>query len=299
LIHLLAQETDRPPLKDLLAQLDGLDRSRAFLDASILAGFPYADVPAAGPSCIAVTDDDRALASELAESLSARLWDLRHELTANPPGPAEAVARALSATVTPVLLIDIGDNIGGGSAADSTVLIHELIRQGATGAVVVLYDPDAVQACAAAGLGSQVSLSVGGKIDRNAPPLPISGRVTVLHDGRYVEDQPRHGGIRHNDQGPTAVVAVERGNTIVLNSLRHPPFSLGQLTSLGIDPKAARIIVVKAAVAYKAAYQPIAGTILEVDTPGLTASNPAHYTYRKIRRPILPLDPEPLVEAIL
>ncbi len=85
----------------------------------------------------------------------------------------------------------------------------------------------------------------------------------------------------------------------MLTTRRHPPFSLGQLTSLGLHPEAARVIVVKAAVAYKAAYGPIAGTIIEVDTPGLTASNPARYSYRKIRRPILPLDPEPLVEATL
>src|SRR5262249_31743148 len=101
------------------------------------------------------------------------------------------------------------------------------------------------------------------------------------------------------DQGPTAVVETDDGNLVVLNSRRHLPFSLGQLTSLGIDPALARVIVVKAAVAYKAAYAPIAGTIIEVDTPGLTASNPARYSYQKIRRPILPLAPEPIVEASL
>ena len=53
--------------------------------------------------------------------------------------------------------------------------------------------------------------------------------------------------------------------------------------------KAARAIVVKAAVAYKAAYAPIAGTIIEVDTPGLTAINPARFEYKRIRRPLYPL----------
>lgn len=299
LIHLLAQETAREPLKGLMSELEALDRAQGVLDASLLAGFPFADVAAAGPSCVVVADDDLALASEAAEALSAKLWALRHELTAAPPGPEEAVARALASTETPALLIDLGDNIGGGSAADSTVLIHELIRQGATDSLVVLFDPEAVAACSRSGVGGTVSLLAGGKVDTNAPPLPVSGKVRSLHDGRYVEDQPRHGGLRINDQGPTAVVDIPGRNTIVLNSLRHPPFSLGQLTSLGLDPSSARVIVVKAAVAYKAAYASIAGTIIEVDTPGLTASNPARYTYRRIRRPILPLDPEPLVEAIL
>ena len=67
LIHLLAQETDREPMRGLMAGLDGLDRTPGVLDASLLAGFPYADVAAAGPSCVVVTDDDRGLAESLAE----------------------------------------------------------------------------------------------------------------------------------------------------------------------------------------------------------------------------------------
>jgi microcystin degradation protein MlrC len=299
LIHLLAQETGREPMKSLMAELEAVCQGRGILDASILAGFPYADVAATGPSCVVVTDDDPALASETAERLSSRLWSLRRELTAAPPEPREAVARALEASRTPVVLVDLGDNIGGGSAADSTVLAHELLAQGATGFVVVLFDPESVERCEQAGVGGTVRLEAGGKVDRHAPPLETAGTVRVLSDGRYIEEEPRHGGIRINDQGRTAVVELEGENRLVLTSLRHPPFSLGQLTSLGLEPRAARVIVVKAAVAYKAAYAPIAGTIIEVDTPGLTASNPAHYTYHKIRRPILPLDPESLVETIL
>ena len=109
------------------------------------------------------------------------------------------------------------------------------------------------------------------------------------HDGKWTETEARHGGRRDNDQGPTAVIDLGNDNTLVLNSLRTPPFSLGQLTSIGIDPKAARIIVVNAAVAYKAAYEPIAGEIIPVDTPGLTAINPARFTYTRIRQPMYPL----------
>ncbi len=296
LIHLLAQETSREPLRMLMDELE-MDRSQGFLDASLLAGFPYADVAEAGPACIVVTDNNPTLAAEAADHLAARLWSLRKELTAAPPEPKAAVRQALAARDTPVVLVDLGDNIGGGSAADSTVLIHELLAQGATRTIVVLHDPIAVSECVEAGVGNTVRLSAGGRVDHHAPPLPVAGRVRVVHDGKYVEDLPRHGGIRANDQGLTAVIEMDGENLVVLNSLRHPPFSLGQLTSLGIRPEEARVIVVKAAVAYKAAYEPIAGTIIPVDTPGLTAANPARYTYTRIRRPILPLDPEPLVEA--
>ena len=77
---------------------------------------------------------------------------------------------------------------------------------------------------------------------------------------------------------------------VALTSRRQTPFSLQQLYSLGIDPKSMRMIVVKAAVAYRAAYEPIAGNIIEVDTPGLTAVNPLHFEYHNVRRPLFPLE---------
>ena len=86
------------------------------------------------------------------------------------------------------------------------------------------------------------------------------------------------------------VIDLGNENTLILNSIRTPPFSLGQLTSVGVEPQMLRIIVVKAAVAYKAAYEPIAGEIIPVDTPGLTAINPKRFDYKAIRRPMFPLD---------
>ena len=86
------------------------------------------------------------------------------------------------------------------------------------------------------------------------------------------------------------MIRLDGGLTLVLNSLQTPPFSLGQLTSLGIDVRAVQIIVVKAAIAYKAAYAPLASEIIEVDTPGVTAVNPTRFTYHHIARPMFPLD---------
>jgi microcystin degradation protein MlrC len=296
LIHLLAQDTARQPMAGLIALTNARASSPGILDASLLAGFPYADVPACGPTCVVVTDGDPHLARREADALGNSLWNARATLTAGPPGPAEAVSLAKQATARPALLIDLGDNIGGGSAADSTVLIHELIRQNAGPSLVVLHDPAAVEACRHAGLNAKVNLHVGGKSDTHAPPLEILGRVETLHDGHYIEDQARHGGIRINDQGQTAVIRVSASpggeHAIVVNTLRHPPFSLGQITSLGLDPHTFDQIVEKAAVAYKAAYLPLGGTVIEVDTPGLTAANPALFEYHRIRRPILPLDPD-------
>jgi microcystin degradation protein MlrC len=137
-----------------------------------------------------------------------------------------------------------------------------------------------------------VNLRVGGKRDHlHGEPVAVSGRVKAVHDGKYVETEPRHGGQRYRDQGLTAVLQIQdstpdNAKLLVLTSYREPPMSLHQLLSLGIQPQRQRILVVKAAIAFRAAYEPIAGCIIEVDTPGLTAVNPVRFTYRHVRRPL-------------
>ena len=189
----------------------------------------------------------------------------------------------------------MGDNIGGGSSADSTFVLSELLRRHASGWVEVVCDPEAVRAAIQAGVGGAFSSLVGGKTDDlHGDPVPIQGRVKCLHDGKFVETEIRHGGWRYQDQGTTAVIEVEGStrdlpNLLVLTSLRLPPFSLHQLTSCGVYPERQRILVVKAAIAYRAAYGPIAKRIIEVDTGGLTAVNPKRFEYKNAR-PLYGLD---------
>jgi microcystin degradation protein MlrC len=290
ILNLLAQDTDREPMRSLMLQARELERAEGIISVSLMAGFPYADVPDMGPSVIAVADGDRDLAQAAADRLAEAVWAVREALDVHCPNPEEAVRMALSEQRTPVVLVDLGDNVGGGSAGDGTVLLAEFMRQGATGAIVTLFDPEAQRLAREVGPGGSFETSVGGQVDdRHGPPVEVVGTVRSLHDGRWRETEARHGGRLENDQGPTAVVDLEAGITLVLNSLRTPPFSLGQLTSLSVEPREARVIVVKAAVAHKAAYGPIAARMIEVDTPGLTAINPSRFEYRHVRRPMYPL----------
>jgi microcystin degradation protein MlrC len=291
IVNILAQETSRPPMQGLMDAARELERRPGLLAVSLLPGFAYADVPQMGPSILVGAAGDAALARRAADELAAALWETRDQLAKPLPDAPTAVALALRADRPPAVLVDCGDNVGGGSAGDGTVLLAELLRQGATDSVVCLFAPDEVRQCAAGGMGSEIRLTVGGKVDAlHGPPLAVAGRVRLLHDGTYVEPDPRHGGRRVNHMGLTALLELAGRNLLVLTSERHPPFSLGQLTCLGIAPGRQRVLVVKAAVAYKAAYAPIAGTIIEADTPGLTAVNPGRFTYHRIRRPMFPLD---------
>lgn len=289
--NILGQATDREPMKGLMAVAREAERRPGMLSVSLMGGFQYADVPAMGPSAIAVADGDRDLARSAAEELADRMWDVRHGLSVPCTTPDDAVRRAKAATRGPVVLVDLGDNIGGGSAGDGTVVLAEMLEQHVDSGVVILFAPNAVRACQQLGIGGRFAGPVGGAVDRlHGEPVEVRGTVTGLFNGQWVETAARHGGRRHNDQGSTAVLRLDGGITLVLNSLQTPPFSLGQLTSLGIDPGQARMIVVKAAVAYKAAYAPVAAEVIEVDTPGVTAVNPRRFTYQHIPRPMFPLD---------
>ena len=290
ILNILYHVTNVEPMRSIMNTAIELEQDPNVLAASVAVGYPYADVHEVGPASVVVTDNDPQLAQQEADRLSDMLWGIHDQLTLDLPDAAQAVRQAIDSEKHPVILVEMGDNIGGGSPGDSTFILAELRKQDASGFVVVVYDPEAVESCIHAGVGGNVSLQVGGKMDNlHGDPVSISGKVRLIHDGQYIETQPRHGGQRFHNQGLTAVVTLG-DSLVVLTSRRQTPFSLQQLYSLGIDPTSMRMIVVKAAVAYRAAYEPIAGEIIEVDTPGLTAVNPLHFDYHNARRPLFPLD---------
>ena len=290
------QNTSLEPLAPITEETRQLEQNPKILSASVCCGYQYADAPAMGPSVVVVTDGDEALARSEAKRLSNMLWDIREKLVLDLPDAAEAIRQAIAGDAFPVVLVEMGDNIGGGSAGDSTFILSELLRQQAQGWAEIVCDPEAVRAALSAGIGGAFSGPVGGKTDDlHGEAVQIEGRVKCLHDGTFVETEIRHGGWRYQDQGTTAVIEVEGStrdlpNLLVLTSLRLPPFSLHQLTSCGVYPERQKILVVKAAIAYRAAYGPIAKRIIEVDTGGLTAVNPARFDYQNVRRPLYGLD---------
>jgi microcystin degradation protein MlrC len=184
------------------------------------------------------------------------------------------VWRALGGRGGPGLLVAGADTVGGGSPGDGTVLLGELLAQGASGAVVTIADAEAAIAAAAAGPGGRLETPVGGKTDpRHGAPVPISGRIVRITDGRY-----RSGGTwmtgREFELGTTAVVDAG-GVTLVLTERAVPPFHAEQLESVGVHAREASIVVAKGAVAWRAAYGDIAGEVIEVDTPGICPLDPA------------------------
>lgn len=284
-----AMNTSAHPYRTIFETVFALEERGAALSITFAGGFAYADTPAAGTSVVVITDNDPVAAEHLARQIARQAWDLRHEMViANMP-PTEAVAQAIAHPEGPVVLVDVGDNIGGGTTGDGTVILSELLRQGARDAVAVIADPDAVQQAMAAGIGTHVELTVGGKVDRlHGDPVTIEGRVRLLSDGRWTHEGPENAGVPV-DNGPIAVIDVA-GNSVVLTTAKTAPGDLQQLKSVGIDPVRQRILVVKAAIRWRGGYLPITRHHIDVDTPGLGSVNLANFAFEHIRRPIFPLD---------
>ncbi|HLW65922.1 MAG TPA: M81 family metallopeptidase [Gemmataceae bacterium] len=293
IINIERQRTSDFPCRELHRVAEVHRRHPGVLATSVMLGFPYADVPEMGSALIVVTDNDRALAQQIVNSWAHRqLWSNRHQFVGHLIGISQALKSA-SELEGPICLLDMGDNVGGGSPGDGTLLGHALLIANLKDSFVCLCDPESVQQCFAAGIGKTPHLWAGGKNDkRHGPPLEGDFAVLNLCDGRFEETQVRHGGIRSFDQGPTAVVRSRHGLTLLLNSRRVAPFSLCQLTSCGIQPEKFRILVAKGVHAPVAAYEPVCKHFIRVNTPGVTTADLSELYFKHRRQPMFPFEPD-------
>lgn len=289
-INIERQLTSEPHCQALYRVADAQLQRPGVLSNSIMLGFPYADVAEMGSSFIVVTDQNPTLAQTLADELGQWLWNHRQDFVGRMISIDEALDRAAQVD-GPVCLLDMGDNVGGGSPADSTYLATALHHRRFPRSLVCLYDPAAVDACQAAGVGARLRLSVGGKTDElHGAPLEADFTVRGLYEGKFSEPEPRHGGFTQCDQGASAVINAESGLTVLLTSLRMPPFSLRQLTSCDLDPSQFRAIVAKGVNAPVAAYAPVCRELIRVNTPGVTTADMLRLNYHHRRRPLYPFE---------
>jgi microcystin degradation protein MlrC len=292
-VNIERQLTAEDPWPQVYHDADIWLKERGVLSTSIILGFPYADVAEMGASAIVVTDNDFARAEGALGDISGYWWKKRELLVGRLISIDQAIEQAAQIP-GPTTLLDMGDNIGGGSPGDGTELAHALMsRRDLAPAFACLCDPESASIARASGIGVSVHLHAGGKTDeKHGKPVEARFIVRGLYDGKFSETQPRHGGFVNFDQGPTAVVETPQGMTIMLTSRRMVPFSIAQLTSCGLDPAKFRILVAKGVHAPVAAYAPVSKHLIRVDTPGVTTADLLRLTYQHRRRPMFPFEPE-------
>lgn len=284
------QLTSAPPCLPMYELADEILKESGVLSNSIVLGFPYADVEEMGSAFVVVTDNNADMAQQLANELASYFYEHRAEFIGEYISIEDAVDRAVGQE-GPVCLLDMGDNVGGGSAADGTLIAHELHRRGDTTGFVCLYDAEAQQKAREAGIGNRVVLQMGGKTDEmHGPPLEADVVVHSFHDGQFKEPEVRHGGRMAFNMGETAIVKTDTGLTISLTSRRVVPFSLGMMTSCDLDPADFQILVAKGVHAPVAAYAPVSKALIRVDTPGSTTADMRNFEYQYRRKPMFPFE---------
>jgi microcystin degradation protein MlrC len=240
--HVMRQGTDDHPNRELQARAKQMEADGA-LAVSLFTGFPHADIEQAGLSVVVVTNGDRALAETWRDELLDRAWNDRAAFVYEPEPLADSVAHAKALGTTaaspsetgPVILLDHYDNTASGGTMDTTEVLAEILRQGLDDvAVFGIFDPAAVQQMVAAGVGSTITVSLGGKlpmpsIPRQSKPLSVTGRVKLVADGRFPATVAMSRGLTMN-MGTTAVLSTG-GVDIVVISRHIEPFDPGCFTS--------------------------------------------------------------------
>lgn len=286
--------TWQSPLKTAIDRAREIEQRPGVLAATILGGFPFADVPFAGVATIVVTDNDPGLARAYADELAGICWDRRADFTIRPTPVADAIAEAMDAPPGSVyVLADVADSGASGTPSDGTVILKGLLEAGARSAAVAqIMDAEAVAACIETGVGSDVTLTIGGRHDGlHGPPVEVSGKVRMIHEGSFVMAGPMDAGTL-SSRGRTVVLEISGndGIEVQLTELRGHPCDLNHFRAFGIEPTQRRILVLKSAAHFRAAFEPIATKVIEVDAPGISSPKLASFDYRRLRRPIYPLD---------
>jgi microcystin degradation protein MlrC len=282
--------TPLQPVRGFVDRMTALEGHDGILSVSFGHGFPWGDVEEVGAKMLVVADGDMAKAQTLAERLARELWDMRAAAVTLHDTIDEAIDRGLVDSSGPVVVADVADNAGGGAPSDNTAILRRLVGRGITRAVIGLFwDPQAVQFCLEAGVGSRFLLRVGGKCGP-ASGDPVDLMVTVR---AAVEEHTQTGlsGGRLS-VGPSAWVSAD-GIDIVLISKRQQTFAPDAFTGLGLTLSDKRIVIVKSTQHFHAAFAPIAQTIRYVTAPGAIPPDYAAIPYTKRTVPFWPRVEDP------
>ena len=284
-ISIEQQHTKSDPCLSLYQFINSLITEEQLLHISINLGFPYADVHEMGTSFIIIADgktNPQKVCGKLTSYMKVNQSQFVGERQA-----IDQVFPLIEFSPKPVLLLDMGDNIGGGSPGNSLYLLRFFQNHRHLKVLCCLHEPDAVKSLVDIETREPINLLLK---DSDDSGMAISARILKIVDGRFSESSPRHGGQVQYNMGATAIVQTNTGTTMMLMSNRVPPFSLQQFTAFGLNPQDYDVVIAKGVIAPIAAYAPVCKTILQVDTPGQTQANMTSFTYKNRRKPLFPFE---------
>ena len=272
------------PARSIYAEIPDIEALPGVVDASVWIGYAWADEPRCHATVV-VTGDDRDLIAREAERIARRFWDAREDFAfvAETGTLDEAVERALAPGAQhPFVVSDSGDNPTAGGAGDVTWTLARLLDRpeltdgSRTTLVASIFDPDAVAAVEAAGVGAAVTLTAGAKVDDGPHgPVEITGTVFSITDG-------------DPDAGTQAVIAVG-GLHAIITERRKPFHRLADFRMLGLEPTTADIVVVKIGYLEPELYELAADWTLAL-TPGGVDQDLLRLGHHRLKPGVYPFD---------
>ncbi|ALJ13662.1 M81 family metallopeptidase [Sphingopyxis macrogoltabida] len=281
--------TTLPQMEAVNAAVLAAERQEGIHSVSLMHGFPWADHPEVGAAVVVVAEPGQADAPGLACDLGRRFFAAREE-TRSLRKPIDTILDeiAASSAAGPFVIADVADNAGGGAGADSTFILRRLIERGVEdAALAMIWDPIAVDFAHQAGIGNRLNLRLGGKTGPFAG-LPVDGEATVIALADDIEQEDPAGGLMFGI-GRAALLRIG-GVEVVINSVRQQVYDPVCLTALGVDLSAARIIVVKSTQHFYERFAPLAAKIYYCETPGSLTLDFDPARYKRLQRPIWPID---------
>lgn len=284
--------TNVEPMRSFTDRVAAIERDDPdVLSVCVIHGFLAGDSPDLGAKIVVVTNGKPRKGARIARELGMELFSMRGKTRMKILPAAEAVRRAVcqSRPGHPAVVADVWDNPGGGVAGDSTVLLRELLRQGARrAALATIWDPVAVRLCFAAGEGSTIPLRFGGKSGPGCGG-PMDAEAKIL---RLNADAVQSFGEGFSRLGAAAAIEVG-GVAVVLNTVRSQTFSPDLFTSAGVDFARRAPLVVKSTNHFRAAFSALGGPVFYADSGTPYPSDPRRTKYRALRRAVWPIVKNP------
>jgi microcystin degradation protein MlrC len=273
-------------------------------NVSVAGGFVFSDLPKCGMT-ITVTarvapgqprDAGLVAARRAALAIARCAWSDRQRYTRRLLSIPEAVAmaqRAAAGAVRPVILADVADNPGGGGRGNTAWLLSALHRAGVPGVVLgVFVDPALAAAAHEAGQGARLHAVFNREESEFSERFAADAVVQQVTDGTGVGRRGVAAGKRFN-LGPSALLRLDgSGIRVVVGSLRRQLAEPAMLEMHGIDIAAATCVVVKSRGHFRAGFDEFfaPAQVFEVDAPGLTSPVLANFPWKRLPRPVFPLD---------
>lgn len=280
--------TSQGPMQEWFDLAREMERRPGVLDVSPYPMQPWLDVLEGGWAVVVHTDNNPQLAESLACEMAAKAWALREQFwRSERVAVVDAVKQAEAASRGLIILSDTGDSVYGGAPGDSTCILRELVQQQFSKvALVPMVDPSAVETALAAGVGAQLTFELGGKVDNVfSQPVTVTARVAAISQGITLEI-PERG---ECDIGRAALLEIGQVRVVVLEhrtfAINHPVL----YTHLGLNIADAQTVVVKTASNFQF-FSPWRSGLIRVDSPGMTQSDLTAFTWKRVPRPMYPLD---------